>query len=306
MTWIFLAFGAAIGQSLAQVITKLASFKVKLPKTATYFIVFIISSSILFGLSFLLTGLPVINDKFWLSVTITALFNIVAFPIMIKAYEFGEFSSVYSMLLATPIFLIATSFIFLHEKVTTLGALGIILTIAGLFITGSKKQENTKEARNKTLGNMLALLVAFIWSISINFDKLAAEYSNAFFSQATSNGLLALGYGGLFLAATVKNKLSAKSTKSAAAISDAPSTNKIFEKNGIYLVILWGIVMALTNYLHSAALLAGYASYTMAIKRTGVLIGVFWGWFIFKEKDIFRKSVGVLLAVAGVILILFS
>lgn len=299
-----MAFGAAIAQSLTQITTKMASSKVKLPKTAMYFFTMIISSSILFCVSFLVVGSPKIDEKFWLSVVITALFNLIAFPIMLKAYEIGEFSSVYSMLLATPIFLILTSFIFLHEKATILGAFGIVLTIAGLFIT-NKKQADTKEARDKMVGNLLALLVAFIWSISINFDKLAAEYSNAFFSQATSNGFMALGYGGLFLAATVRNKISAKN-KELSITNSVIATKEIFGKNGIYLVILWGLAMALANSFHGSALLAGPASYTIAIKRTGVLIGVFWGWFIFKEKDTFRKTLGVLLAVAGVIMILFQ
>lgn len=304
MAWIFLAFGAAIAQSLTQVTTKLASLKVKLPKTAMYFFTMTISSSALFCVSFLIIGRPVIDNRFWLSVSITALFNLIAFPIMLKAYEIGEFSSVYSMLLATPIFLVLTSFIFLHEKATIIGIIGIVLTIAGLFIT-SKKQEKTAEARNRIMGNLLALLVAFIWSISINFDKLAAGYSNAFFSQATSNGFMALGYGGLFLAATVKNKISAKN-KELSIANPVVAAKEIFGKNGIYLIILWGLAMALANSFHSSALLAGPASYTMAIKRTGVLIGVFWGWFIFKEKDTFKKTIGVLLAVAGVIMILFQ
>ena len=64
--------------------------------------------------------------------------------------------------------------------------------------------------------------------------------------------------------------------------------------------------MALSNVLHNAALLVGPASYTIAIKRVGILFGVVWGWLFFKEKNISRKLFGTAVAVSGVIVILFS
>ena len=297
MIWFFLALAAAITNSWAQAIQKWAVFYSRYSKITITLIASFTASLILLSIAYF-TGLPKIQDGFWTAVFVTAILNIFAFPIMLKAYELGEFSSVYSMILTTPIFLIATSFIFLGEVPTALGFAGVLLTVLGLWIITLGNHDHVK-VPNFSKGNLLGLCVAFIWSISVNFDKLAAGYSNVFFSSGVSLAIMALGYGGYLL---VKHKtfLVKNSEETATYSNSKPAIPSLA------IFSLLGAVIALSNIFHNSALLAGLASYTIAIKRTGVLLGVFWGWLFFKETNILKKIFGATIAIAGVIIILFA
>lgn len=297
LIWFFLALGAAITNSWTQAIQKWAVFASRYSKVTITLIAAFTASLILFFISYLV-GFPEIESGFWLAVSITAILNIFAFPIMLRAYELGEFSSVYSMILTTPIFLMATSFVFLGEVPSIFGILGVMLTVFGLWIITISNHEHIK-VPNFSKGNLLGLLVALIWSISVNFDKLATSYSNVFFAPAVCSGIMSVGYAAYLF---IKHKSLLVKNSELPAINN----NFGFAMPSILIFLALGVVMALSNILHNSALLAGLASYTIAIKRTGVLFGVFWGWIFFKEKNILKKILGALVAVAGVIVILFT
>ena len=55
--------------------------------------------------------------------------------------------------------------------------------------------------------------------------------------------------------------------------------------------IVLGSLLSFSNVLHNSALLAGFASYTIAVKRVGVLFGIVWGWLFFHEKNIGKKLI---------------
>src|SRR3989344_3302014 len=134
MIWFLLAFGAAVANSFVQVSQKWAIFLSRYSKLTIIFIASAACSILLLAISYFLIGLPVIDQRFWLVAAVTGILNGIALPILFKAYEIGEFSSVYSMILMTPVFLLFTSFIFLGEQPTLLGATGVLLTVLGLWV----------------------------------------------------------------------------------------------------------------------------------------------------------------------------
>ena len=103
--------GAAVFNSWEQVTQKLALLKTSYKKTTIIFASTAATSAILFGLSFF-TGIPYTDKQFWMAALTTGLLNALAYPLMLKAYQVGEFSSVYSMILLTPVFLIELHFHF--------------------------------------------------------------------------------------------------------------------------------------------------------------------------------------------------
>lgn len=300
-TWFLLALGSAISNSATQVIQKWAVSAGRISKISITFLASLTASAILFLLSGLAVGIPVIQPGFWLAILVTGILNAIAFPIMLKAYSIGEFSSVYSMILLTPVFLVFTSFIFLGEAPSWLGLLGVILTVVGLSVVTLGEHKHIQVPDFKK-GNWLGVLVALIWSITVNFDKLSARYSDAFFAPAMSFAILAACFAGYLL---IRHRsFVVRIDKAVEPMNPVAASGSI--KPILLIVALLGLSMAFGNILHNAALLSGPASYTIAIKRTGVLLGVFWGWLFFKEKDIAKKALGAAIAVAGVVAILFS
>jgi len=67
-----------------------------------------------------------------------------------------------------------------------------------------------------------------------------------------------------------------------------------------------GAIIAIQSYLQNRALSTGAVTYTITMKRAGVLFGILWGWLFFKETIIFRKILGIIIAIAGISIIIFS
>lgn len=301
MLWFFFALGSAIAQSTANAFSNQAVQLGQYSKLTLALITTATSSLILFAVTILFLGIPDLAPGFWTAVLITGTLNAVMIPLGFKAYEYGEFSSVYSMSLTTPIFLLLTGWIFLGEVPPVLGMVGVVLTVLGLWEITRANPEGA-QAKNYKLGNLLGLVVAVMASISVNFDKLATLYSSRTFSYAVIMGIVALGYGVYLLFS--KGSIIVKT----GATADYSSKGKFIQIffYGLFLMFLAGVAQAANGYLYNSALATGLASYTIAIKRVGVLLGIFWGWLFFREKNISKKLFSVVIAIAGVILILLS
>lgn len=299
--WFFLALSAGLGDSWSKASQNWSVSLSRHSKPAIIFGGNIIASVILFSISYFAAGFPELQSGFWTAVLITGVLNSITFPVFLRAYELGEFSSVYSMILLTPVFLFLTSFLFLGETPSAIGIFGVALTIIGLYIIGKNHGSPNVGIKNFARGNVLGILVAIIWSISVNFDKLAAFRSDQFFAPAVGSAVLA-AVSGTYL---ISQFLFGRGGASGTGIDEKSAVPKIPPFSYLSFIAV-GTTLALSGALHNSALLFGPASYTIAIKRTGVLWGVLWGWLFFKENNISHKLVGVLIAVAGVIAILFA
>lgn len=295
LPWFLLALGSAVTYSIYNA---LGNHLVSLGRFSKFTIVFwtnLIGLIILLGLCFLF-GFPEIQPGFWTAVIITGVINSITAPLMLKAYELGEFSSVVSMMLLSPIFLLGTSFLFLGEVPSLMGIFGVVLIVAGLSVvmkSANKSDVEVLDSKSGKInrGNLLAIFVALFWSVSVNFDKLAVMNSNVFFAPMVILGIMTL-LNGVYLVFTQRNNLK-ESFK-----------NWKFSRQLIIFPV--GIVFAVSIFFFNSALLAGLASYTVAVKRLAVVFGIFWGWLFFKEKNIGKKLLGSSIAVAGVVAIIFS
>jgi drug/metabolite transporter (DMT)-like permease len=296
LIWFLLALGAAIGNSFVQVTQKWAVSLTRYSKLTIVLIASATASILLFLISFFIAGIPEIDARFWLAALITGSLNGIALPLLLKAYEVGEFSAVYCMILLTPVFLFFTSFIFLGERPSLIGAAGVLIALLGLWII-TRANHQRVVASNFALGNWLGAAVALIWSVTVNFDKLAARYSDIFFAPAVSMAIIS-ATAILYLLIRHRSVLVENRT--------SDTTGKDIMNSGIVAMLLLGLAMVFSNVFHNAALLQGLATYTIAVKRVGVLFGVLWGWLFFKEKNIAKKALGAAIAVVGVVAILFS
>ena len=190
----------------------------------------------------------------------------------------------------TPIFLIFTSFILLNEFPSIFGIIGIFLIVIGSYIININKTRKNfldpfKEIfRNK--GIFYMLIVAFLWSISINFDKLVILNSDTIFGSS----IVHLFIGLTFLALSYIKKKNIK---------------KEYKKN-LNKIFVTGLVFAIMIILINIALTMQIVPYVISLKRLSILFSIFYGGLIFKEKNIFRKSIGAFIMLIGVILIILG
>lgn len=248
-----------------------------------------------FALPFLLPILffreiPQLGDQFWLALAVSGTLNIAATIFYMKALKFSDLSLAVPMVTFTPLFLLVTSPLIVHEFPPALGLLGVLLIVAGSYFLNIAERRKGNFAPLKALikekGPKLMLAVAFIWSITANFDKVGVQNSSPIFWVVAVN---------LFLTITMFPIMVLRSTRSLQTVA----------KNLQALVPI-GLVSALGLTFQMTAINLTLVAYVISIKRTSSISSVLFGHFLFKEKNVRQRLTGVTIMVLGVILIALS
>lgn len=250
--------------------------------------VFLSSFIVLFIIS-LFKGFPELNITFLYAVIATGFLNVIAVILSFKSLKTTDVSLAVPLLSFTPAFMILTSFLILRELPNKFGILGIILIVIGSYILNfeSLKLRDILAPFKKlflTKGLFYMLIVAFIFALSTNYDKLAVVNSDPIFGSAIVC---------LFIAVLL------------IIINFFRKTNFFNEYKKSFLKFTSvGFVNALAIFAVNSALILQIAPYVTSVKRVSVLFGVIYGFLLFKEKNIGRRFFGVLFMLAGVALII--
>ncbi|MEQ1500222.1 MAG: DMT family transporter, partial [Parcubacteria group bacterium] len=90
-------------------------------------------------------GIPDIKDGFWSAFVVTMLLNLISQNLFIKAFKMSEASLIAPLRLIIPLFVVITGFLFLGEKPSFMGVVGIVITMFGLWFLlsdGRNKYQN--------------------------------------------------------------------------------------------------------------------------------------------------------------------
>lgn len=248
---------------------------------------FFITAVILF-LASMIKGVPEIGSQFYLAVLATTLVNLIATVFNFKALKLADLSLTIPMLSFTPVFLILTSFVLLGELPSFLGGVGIVLVVVGSYILNLK--ENGKNFWEpfrelfKNKGVLFMLLVAFLYSISTNFDKLVVLNSDPIFGVSIVYFLLSFSF---FVVSKAKNY-----------------DLKIITEKNLSKFFFVALATALAALTMNIAFTSQIVPYVISIKRTSVLFSVILGWLFFKERHISKRLLGALIMLLGAVIIL--
>ncbi|MFA5294524.1 MAG: EamA family transporter [Methanoregulaceae archaeon] len=166
---------------------------------------FLSGSLVLFAVSFI-TGIPDTGPGLLPAVAVTVAINIGATVLFYRALVTTDLSLSVPMLAFTPVFLILTSFLILGELPSPAGAAGILLVATGAYLLNLEYRDGSPCSLTgpflrlrRDRGIQAMLLVSFLYSISVNYDKRVVEESDPVFGSAIV--LLLLGAAFLTLAA---------------------------------------------------------------------------------------------------------
>jgi uncharacterized membrane protein len=236
------------------------------------------------------TGIPSLGNYFWHALFIGGILNTIAALLYMKAIKNSDLSLTIPMTTFTPLFLLATSPIILHEFPSIYGLIGIILIVIGSYTLNIKEKHKGFLAPFKALlrndGPKLMLTVAFIWSITSNIDKIGIKNSSPIFWVISNM---------IFWSILLSIIMIIKSKKS---IKNIPLNLKV--------LIPIGVFDGLAAITQMIAVNMTLVAYVISIKRTSSILSVLSGYFIFKEKNIKERLLGVVIMVIGVIFIAFS
>lgn len=225
---------------------------------------------------------------FYLYLLVTAAILYIATLTYFKAIQQGELSRDLPLTALTPIFMMITSKIIVGQSLSSGGALAIITIVAGSFILQSKAKISLRETVQNIFrepGSRLMLIVAVLWSITANFDKLGVNLAGPIWYSACFHLLLTCFY----LPRLLANRHQVSSSL----------------KSGFWGFLVIGALGALFMLIQMTAVdLAPHVGYVIALKRGGIVIfGILIGVTLFKERQQGRRVLGGLLIGLGLYLL---
>lgn len=192
----------------------------------------------------------------------------------------------------TPVFAIAVAWLLLGERVSPLGAGGILLVVAGAWLLNGERAQRRNwrswvapwGAILREPGPRLMVTVAAIYAMTSSLGKGAMAYMTPQHFGAFYFAVLALSVVLLF------------------GLPRPRSLLKIARRPLPVFAI--GILMAVMAFAHFHALQQVEVAYMIAVKRTSLLFGILYGALLFREPGLGRRLPAGGLMVVGVTLIL--
>lgn len=308
MLWILLALPGAVTNAAYFIIVKKYIAAID-PRILTG-IGFTLGGCLLFAVS-ALRGFPVPGPEFFPAVAITVILNILGLNLIFKALSSSDLSLSVPMLSFTPAILIGTSYVILHEAPSLFGFFGICIIVSGSYVlnisAGHEHFLDPVRSMMRNRGSWYMLIVAFLFAISINFDKIAMLNSDPFFGMALT--VMSIGIAFLVISAyshLVSRKryadLSAH-TMTPAGLQGPPTRAFPLEQfTGLSLLI--GLFVAIEAASVNVAYTLQIVPYVIAIKRLSIIFMVLYGTIVFSEGEPGKRVMGATLMVAGAIIIL--
>lgn len=194
----------------------------------------------------------------------------------------------------TPVFNILTGWLILDEKVSLLGAIGILFVVAGAYWLNLNEMKHGRwqqwieplRAIVYRQGSRRMLLVAAIYSLTSVGGKAAMQYVGP------------QSFGAFYFV------VMGVSTAILVGVTRPQSMRVMLRKPFAHLLI--GGLMALMVVTHFIAISMVEAAYMVAVKRISLIFGVLYGAWFFHEQGIIKNLASSALMVLGVSLILLA
>ena len=230
------------------------------------------------------TGLP--PREMWLFAIISICVEAAYFVTLSYAYHDNDFSLIYPVARgAAPAFLALWSFLFLHEKLTNGGMLGLGMIIGGLLIIGINALSQAHVTHLHFKGAAVAVFIALLISIYTTIDGAA-----------------------------VRNGFAMPYVMSMFAFVPLPITPFIFREykwtkikevliNQPIRVPLASVLGVLAYLMAVFAFSIAPLSYAGAVREVSVVLGALAGWWFLKECMGGVRLLGAIVIFAGILII---
>ncbi|MBS3051913.1 MAG: EamA family transporter [Candidatus Aenigmarchaeota archaeon] len=287
MFWLILSLLSAFFESVKDLFSKKSLKNIDVYTVSLSFWLF---SFPIILIALLITGIPEIKPGFWPILIVIGIIGPISHVLYMKAIGSSELSIVLPVIAFTPLFLLILSPIIVGEFPNLLGFVGVILIVFGSYVLNIKEKSKGYLRPFKMLltekGPRLMLIVAFIWALGANFDKIAIKNSSPIFYALCINIIFIIVLSILTLLKS-KNPLGIMSSN-------------------LKILVPIGFFGGLGFITQMIAINMAYVSYVISIKRLSVIFGVLIGYFVFKEKNIKERLLGSIIMILGTLLIALS
>ena len=232
---------------------------------------------------------PELDAEFYRAFAIALPLEIVTIILYIKALRVSPLSLTLPFLAITPVFLIFISYLLVGEKVSFRGGAGIFLIAAGSYtlnISEIKKgilEPFRSIPREK--GSVFMICVALIYCFTASLGKIAIEHSSPLYFVIT-----------YYIAITI----------CLAPIAFWMGRNELrvfFRDKQFRKLVQPGVFFAVMAATHMLAMNLTKVAYMISVKRLSLIIGIMYGYFLFREENIKERFLGAVLMLIGFVLV---
>lgn len=200
------------------------------------------------------------------------------------ALQIGDVNRVTPIDKSSTILTMILAFLFLGETVGAVQICAMVLMGAGTYLMIQKREAETGKKTKKTW-LLYALLSAVFASLTSILAKVGMQDVDSNLGTAIRTAVVLVGVGCCVCNRKTENN----------------SWN--WQKNGVFLV-LSGVATGASWLCYFRALQTGPASVVVPIDKLSILVTIFFSYFVFGEKLTKKSGVGLVLLVAGTLLLL--
>lgn len=232
-----------------------------------------------------------VSREFWLSLTASVALNSVAAYLVMDVLSLpeGELGLVLPLTTLSPIFLLVTGPIIVHEFPSWIGLIGILVTTSGTWILMRKPGQEGIWKPFQLLwtvpSNRKMVFVALLYSLSAPFDKRASVEGGPLWYLT----FIDLGLALVYVPFMFRGK----------------RWSKLFKSGSTKLLPL-GISNAFRAWCQFTAFCFLLVPYAIGLKRLSIIFGILWGRRLFAEGHTLQRLSAAIVMIAGSLMILLA
>lgn len=285
--WIVFAFASALFAGLTSILAKCGIRKTDSNvATAIRTIVVLIFSWIMVFLVGAQSEIGALSTKTWIFLILSGLATGASWLCYFRALQLGDVNKVVPIDKSSTILTILLAFLFLHEEITGLKLVCVILIGAGTFLMITKKENADAGEKSGKSWLLYAVLSAVFAAATSILGKVGMQGISSNLGTAIRTAVV------LIMAWIV------------VFVTGKQGTIKNIEKRELTFICLSGIATGASWLCYYKALQDGLASVVVPIDKLSILVSIAFSYLVFHEKLSKKALFGLVLIVAGTLLML--
>lgn len=288
--WVLYAFGSAFFAGITSILAKCGIKKTDSNvATAIRTIVVLIFSWIMVFVVKAQGQITAVSAKTWIFLMLSGVATGASWLCYFKALQLGDVNRVVPIDKSSTILTIILAFIFFKEEINVLRLVCVVLIAIGTYMMITKK-EISQEEQNKARGShgwlFYAVLSAVFASFTSILGKVGIEGINSNLGTAIRTIVV------LIMAWIV------------VFVTGKQYTIKHIEKKELGFICLSGLATGGSWLCYYKALQDGLASVVVPIDKLSIVVSIVFSYFVFKEKLTIKSFTGLVLIIAGTLIML--
>jgi drug/metabolite transporter (DMT)-like permease len=250
--------------------------------------------------------IPELPNKFWWATAAKVPLYALAIWSYAMAHRKGDISLISPLLAITPAIIVVIAPAMIGQNAGPLGISGILLIVIGAYFLNFSQRKNGLLGPMKELwkdhGARFMMLTATVYALTSILDAIGVKSAGNDFLSALL-WVIAFNLGAVLFITPLAIYSFKKLRKE---YWELPQVREFLGTKGFIKMSLTGFFNGSGEIAQMMAMTFLLAAYVNAIKRFSMVLGVFVGAIVFKDKNFKERLTGSLIMLCGVVLIIIS